>query len=248
MQITSTSNSGYSTISSSQTTTTQSASSSFDTLLNTQNQDTVSSTTTVRIPKIVEFLDRRNGFSSLSPTDEKIFRDILSDNKLTKEEANSLSYEQVEEITTLLLPSGLSREEIDSMPIVQQGVDLFSTRATGNKQFNEAFYNTLKEIDSPMDANKLKGEVYNNLGQLYLEKELQATFQYGGSYLANPWEFENTQADYGKFIKDVINHHEEIIANPKVDSIAKKQFQEIVDLYKILEKNYNAVISKAKYA
>jgi hypothetical protein len=56
------------------------------------------------------------------------------------------------------------------------------------------------------------------------------------------------QADYEKFIKDVINHHEEIIANPKVDSIAKKQFQEIVDLYKILQKNYNEIKNEAKYA
>ena len=51
---------------------TQNTNSSFNTLVNTQNQETT--TTTARTPKIVEFLDARNGFSSLSPTDEKIFR------------------------------------------------------------------------------------------------------------------------------------------------------------------------------
>lgn len=91
MEISSTNSSIYSTVSTSQTTNTQNANSSFNTLVNTQSQDTASSTSTVRTPKIVEFLDAHNGFSSLSPTDEKIFRDILSDNKLTKEEANSLS-------------------------------------------------------------------------------------------------------------------------------------------------------------
>lgn len=245
MEISSTNSSIYSTVSTSQTTNTQNANSSFNTLVNTQNQDAASSTT-ARTPKIVEFLDARNGFSSLSPTDEKIFRDILSDNKLTKEEANSLSFEQVERITTLLLPSGLSDEEINSMPIVQQGVDLFSTRATGNRQFNEAFYNTLKEIDSPMDANKLEGEVYYNLGELYNGAELRATFAIGDT--ANPWEFQKMDADFGKFIKDVINHHEAVIADPKVDDIYKKQHQDIVDLYFILEKNYNQVLSKTKYA
>ena len=133
MEISSTNTSIYSAVSTTQTSNTQNTSSAFNTLVNTQNQETT--TTTARTPKIVEFLDARNGFSSLSPTDEKIFRDILSDNKLTKEEANSLSFEQVERITTLLLPSGLSDEEINSMPIVQQGVDLFSTKATGNRQF-----------------------------------------------------------------------------------------------------------------
>lgn len=247
MEISSTNSNVYSAISTSQTSTTQSANSSFNTLLNTQNQDATSSTTTARTPKIVEFLDARNGFSSLSPTDEKIFRDILSDNKLTKEEANSLSFEQVQRITTLLLPSGLSDEEINSMPIVQQGVDLFSTKATGNRQFNEAFYNTLKELDSA-DAAILNHEVTNNLGQLHLGKELKATFQYTGSNLANPWEYEDMDADFGKFIKDVKSHHEAVIADPKVDDIYKKQFQDIVDVYNVLEKNYNQVLSKTKYA
>ena len=244
MQISTTNNSIYSSVSTTQTSNTQNTNSSFNALVNTNNQDTT--TTTARTPKIVEFLDARNGFSSLSPTDEKIFRDILSDNKLTKEEANSLSFEQVERITTLLLPSGLSDEEINSMPIVQHGVDLFSTRATGNRQFKEAFYNTLKGIDSPMDAKKLEGEVYYNLGELYNGAELRATFAIGSS--ANPWEFQKMDADFGKFIKDVINHHEAVIADPKVDDIYKKQHQDIVDLYSILEKNYNQVLNKTKYA
>ena len=221
------------------------ATNSFDSYLSNTNEKTTTSTN--QTSKIVAFIDKYNGFSSLSPTDEKIFRDILSDNKFTKDEANSLTYEQVEKIANFLLPSGLSVEEINSMPIVQSGVDLLATRATGDREFNEAFYNTLKEIDSSLDANKLRSEVYNNLGQLHLEKELKATFQYHGSYLANPWEFENIQADFGMFIKNVINHHEEIISNPKVNPIAKKQFQEIVDLYDILQKNYNEIKNEAKY-
>ena len=246
MQISSTNNSIYSSVSTTQTSNTQNTNSSFNTLVNnSQNQETT--TTTARTPKIVEFLEARNGFSSLSPTDEKIFREILSDNKLTKEEANSLSFEQVERITTLLLPSGLSDEEINSMPIVQQGVDLFSTRATGNRQFNEALFNTTLDL-STEDADRLIGEVHNNLGQLYLGRELKATFQYTGSYLANPWEYKDIYADFSKFIKDVKSHHESIIAKHKGNDEIKKQFQDIVNVYDVLEKNYNQVLSKTKYA
>jgi len=247
MEISSTNNSIYSAISSSQISTTQNTSSSFSALVNTQTQEIIPPSKMARTPKIVEFIDRYNKFSSLSPTDEKIFREILSDNKLTKEEANSLSYEQVERISDLLTTNlPLLKEEIDSMPIVQMGVSLVATRATGDKQFNEAFYNTLKEIDSPMDNNKLKGEVYTNLGELYNGTEYNATFDFPDS--AQLWDFENMQADYGKFIKDVINHHEAIIADPKVTSVIKPQYQEIVDLYSILQKNYNQVINKTKYA
>lgn len=246
MEITSTNNSIYSTVSTSQTTTSQNISSSFDTLVNTQDQETIPISKMPRTPKIVEFLDRYNKFSTLSPTDEKIFREILSDNKLTKEEADSLSYEQVERISDLLTTNlPLSKEEFDAMPIVQMGVDLIATRVTGNRQFNEAFYNTLKELN-PKEEQLLRSEVDNNLGQLYLGKELKATFEYWGSYLANPWEYDKMNANFGKFIKDVKSHHEAIISNPKVPDVIKKQFQDIVDVYNVLEKNYNEVINKTK--
>ena len=247
MEISSTNNSIYSSVSTTQTaTTTQNTSSSFDTLVNNQAQETISPSKMARTPKIVEFLDRYNKFSTLSPTDEKIFREILSDNKLTKEEADSLSFEQVERISNLLTTNlPLSKEEFDAMPIVQWGVDLIATRATGNRQFNEAFYNTLKEL-TPEKQHILESEVHNNLGQLYLGKELKATFEYWGSYLANPWEYDKMNADFGKFIQDVKSHHEAIISNPKVPDVIKKQFQDIVDVYNVLEKNYNQVLSKAK--
>ena len=247
MEVTSTNNSIYSSVSTTQTaTTTQNTSSSFDTLVNNQAQETISPSKMARTPKIVEFLDRYNKFSTLSQTDEKIFREILSDNKLTKEEADSLSFEQVERISNLLTTNlPLSKEEFDAMPIVQWGVDLIATRITGNRQFNEAFYNTLKELDSEK-KHLLESEVHNNLGQLYLGKELKATFEYWGSYLANPWEYDKMNADFGKFIQDVKSHHEAIISNPKVPDVIKKQFQDIVDVYNVLEKNYNQVLSKAK--
>ncbi|MBP9491220.1 MAG: hypothetical protein KBE77_07195, partial [Aliarcobacter sp.] len=79
-----------------------------------------------------------------------------------------------------------------------------------------------------------------------LGKELKATFEYWGSYLANPWEYDKMNGNFGKFIKDVINHHEAIINNPKVIDGIKPQYQNIVDVYKVLEKNYNQVISNAK--
>ncbi len=90
MEISSTNNSIYSAVSTSQTasnTNTQNTSSSFNTLVNNSNQDTTTTTASTNkvYKKINDFLDAHNGYASLSPTDEKIFRDILSDDKLTME-------------------------------------------------------------------------------------------------------------------------------------------------------------------
>ena len=140
MEISTTTNDIYSSISTLQTSTNQNNSNTFDIYLSNQTQETLLNTPTKETFKVVAFIDKYNGFSSLSSIDEKIFRDILSDDKFTKDEANSLTYEQVEKIANFLLPSGLSVEEINSMPIVQSGVDLLATRATGDREFNEAFY------------------------------------------------------------------------------------------------------------
>ncbi len=247
MEISSTNNSIYSAVSTSQTVSnTQNTSSSFNTLVNTQNQDTT--VTTPKTSRIVNFLEKFNKLNSLSPTDEKIFRDLLSDDKLTKEEVKTLSFEQIERIRDLIFPGSLTEEEKNSMPVVQVvGVDLLATRITGNKQFNEALFNTTLDL-STEDADRLIGEVHNNLGQLFTGKELRATFQYKDCYLVNPWEYKDIDVDFSKFIKDVKSHHEAIIAKHKGDDEIKKQFQDIVDVYDVLEKNYNQMLSKTKYA
>ena len=250
MEISSTNTSIYSAVSTSQTASnTQNTSSTFNTLVNTSNQETTTtSSTTPKTSRIVNFLEKFNKLNSLSPTDEKIFRDLLSDDKLTKEEVKTLSFDQIERIRDLILPGSLTEEEKNSMPVVQVvGVDLLATRITGNKQFNEALFNTTLDL-STEDADRLIGEVHNNLGQLFTGKELRATFQYKDCYLVNPWEYQNIDTDFSKFIKDVKSHHESIIAKHKGDNEIKKQFQDIVDVYDVLEKNYNQVLSKTKYA
>ena len=61
-------------------------------------------------------------------------------------------------------------------------------------------------------------------------------------------KFMRLNTDFGKFIKNVLNHHEAMIANPNVDSGCKEQLKDVIDVYKVLEKNYNQVLSKTKYA
>ena len=72
MEVTST-NTIYSSVSTSQTANSiQSNDSSFDSILN--NQSLTSESTKKETFRVVAFIDKYNGFSSLSPTDEKIFK------------------------------------------------------------------------------------------------------------------------------------------------------------------------------
>ena len=237
----------YSAVSASQTATTQNTSSAFNTLVNNSNQETTTASSTNKVyKKINDFLDAYNGYSSLSPTDEKIFRDILSDNKLTKEEADNLSYDQVERIAKLLTLSRCSGDEWKkTAPVVFSDVDLIATTKTSNRQFNEAYYNTMKELPDEQKGI-LEREVDTNLAQLSIGKELRPSFT-EPSYLPNAWEYQNMNADFRKFIKNVINHHNSMIANPNVASGCKEQLKDVLDVYNVLEKNYNQVLSKTKY-
>ena len=82
MQITNNQVSSYSYGANSTTQTNSTNTANFDSYLSNTNEKTTPNNQT---SKVVAFIDKYNGFSSLSATDEKIFRDILSDDKLTME-------------------------------------------------------------------------------------------------------------------------------------------------------------------
>ena len=62
------------------------------------------------------------------------------------------------------------------------------------------------------------------------------------------FEKENNLHLKDQFIKDVKSHHNSMIANPNVASGCKEQLKDVLDVYNVLEKNYNQVLSKTKYA
>ena len=167
MQILNNQNSSYSygINSTSQTTTTQSTSSSFDTLLNSQNQDTVSSTTP-KTSKLVAFIEKHGGFSSLSPTDEKIFREILSDGMMKNEEMKNLSYEQTKKLSNLINSAYSSIESLSNTPVL--GSDIATSfsvvNKTDNEDFNKALFETAQSIDNQIERMNFFDRLSNSLG------------------------------------------------------------------------------------
>jgi len=168
MEISSTNTSIYSFVSTSQTTSNnQNTSSAFNTLVNTQNQETT--TTTEKPSRIIAFIDKHNGFSSLSPTDEKIFRSILSDDKFTMEEANSLSYEQIQKIDKFLLGGDTTNVSPNEIPIVNVtdnkiGAMIKATQMTDNTNFNKSLFKTVQTIDDNIERMDFFDRLSDTLG------------------------------------------------------------------------------------
>lgn len=243
----STNNTIYSSASTSQTTSnTQNVSNTFNTLLN--NQSTTSEPTKKEIFRVVAFIDKYNGFSSLSPTDEKIFREILSDDNLTMEEVKSLSYEQVQKIDKFLIPS-FTNASPNEIPIVKnvdfkmQGM-LQAVKMTDNEDFNKALFETVQTIDDPIEMGDFFHRLSDSLGwndktHLIPERDIP---EFKNNSTNEDWKI----LDYKKFIEANITRLNAILKNPVYDE-DKPMYQKVLTCFTTLGKDYSEVSNKTKY-
>jgi len=249
MEISTTTNDIYSSISTLQTSTNQNNSNTFDTYLSNQTQETLLNTPTKETFKVVAFIDKYNGFSSLSSIDKKIFRDILSDDKLTLEEIKSLSYEQVKKIDNFLVfgfTSGISPDEI---PLVKStdfkiGAMVHATKMTNNEDFNKALFETVQTIDDKMECMNFFDKLSDNLGwndKTCLIPERDDPELRKNSTKQN-WEI----LDYKKFIEASMYELNELLKNQVIPNEDKMKYQELLNIFTVLQKNHNEIITKQK--
>jgi hypothetical protein len=249
MEISTTTNDIYSSISTLQTSTNQNNSNTFDIYLSNQTQETLLNTPTKETFKVVAFIDKYNGFSSLSSIDEKIFRDILSDDKLTLEEIKSLSYEQVKKIDNFLVfgfTSGISPDEI---PLVKStdfkiGAMVHATKMTDNEDFNKALFETVQTIDDQMECMNFFDKLSDNLGwndKTCLIPERDDPELRKNSTKQN-WEI----LDYKKFIEASMYELNELLKNQVIPNEDKMKYQELLNIFTVLQKNHNEIITKQK--
>ena len=254
MEITTNNSNAYSVVSTSQTTTSQNTSNSFNTLVNTQSQD---NTNTIEKPsRIISFIDKYNGFSSLSPIDEKIFRNILSDDKFTMEEANSLSYEQLQKIENFLVAGYTTNVSADEIPIVNVtnnkiGAMIKATRMTDNTDFNKSLFKTVQTIDNNIESmdffNRLSGTLGFNDNTEITRAIIDRTndSELKKKYLPQDDSWKIT--DYNEFITTNISELNAILKNPVYDE-DKPMYQKLLNNFTTLQKNYSEIINQSKYA
>lgn len=209
----------------------------FDSYLATSSEETT--TPNNQTSKIVAFIDKYNGFSSLSSTDEKIFRDILSDGVLRNEEMKDLSYDQMKKLTKLIsvYPSGESKSTIPALVGEIGGIDSVINR-TNNEDFNKALFETVRKIDDDMERFNFIVEISNNLG-------------FNDNYNATSPEGENWEIkDYKSFIQTLLSKYKEIYESPAIQSSTEslERYEKLLKSLSTLGKNHEEVISKTKYA
>jgi len=201
-------------------------SSSFDALLNEQKQ----------IPqkeegKVISFLEKYNGFDSLSETDKNKFKEILADDKVTIDEMDSLSYEQAENFFDYAYPIGTVKnanpKDVPLLNISNQINTMFySTRATNDKTLNEAMYKTAREINS----DKERDIVFDNINiQLDNLNANRGTVRSDYNYVNN--------IDGANFISEMLQ---------KLENYHSKNSDVLLNGYSILQKNYNDVLNEKK--
>ncbi len=258
MEISSTNSSIYSSVSTTQTSNTQNTNSSFNTLVNnSQNQKTT--TTTEKPSRIIAFIDKHNGFSSLSPTDEKIFRSILSDDKFTMEEANSLSYEQLQKIDKFLLGGDTTNASFDEIPIVNVtdnkiGAMIKATQMTDNIDFNKSLFKTVQTIDNNIERMDFFDRLSDTLGfndnteatraiiARTNDAELKAELKKKYLPQDDNWKIN----DYSKFITTNISELNAILKNPVYDE-DKPMYLKLLNNFTTLQKNYSEIVNQSKY-
>jgi len=218
--------------------------------------------------KIIDYLDKKDKFSSLSKEDEELFRDILADSVFSGQEMKRLNYEQFKKLSDLVNPANISKEQnIEELPgVLLQGTYLSSI--TDNEDFNKALFETAKNIDNNKERIDFLDTVSNNLGYnnkqvLFgkgsIEENIQADIAREKEKYKDPSNSEMLAniiqdlknwkiTDYGSFIKNLTTEYKELSEHPLLSSEAKLKYKKYSEYTANMEINHNKAKNEPKYA
>ena len=241
---------GINSTSSAQQTNSTNTTNSFDSYLSNTNEKTA--TLNNQTSKVVAFIDKYNGFSSLSPTDEKIFRDILSDDKLTMEEMQSLTYEQIKKVENLILPNyttGVSDNEIPIVKVTDSkiGSMLKAVKMTDNEDFNKALFETVQTTDNEMERMDFFDRLSSTLGFNDNTNAQKIIYNKTNDTKYLPQNEDWKINDYSEFININMKELNELLKNRNISDENKQIYQKILDNFITLQKNHNEIKNEAKY-
>jgi hypothetical protein len=254
MQILNNQNSSYSyginSTSSTQQVNTQNTTNSFDSYLTTSTKE--SSNTNQQTSKLVAFIEKHGGFSTLSPTDEKIFREILSDDKLTMEEMQNLTYEQIKKVEDLILPNyttGISPNEIPIIKVTDSkiGSMLRAVKMTDNEDFNKALFETAQSIDNQIERMNFFDKLSNSLGFNDNTNVQKTIYNKTNDPKYLPEDEDWKINDYSKYIDTNINELDLLLKNKNILDEDKRIYKQVLDNFFTLQENYNEIKNEAKY-
>jgi len=140
----------------------------------------------------------------------------------------------------------------DSLEIFAVKAKIHTIDGSNNQQYNQALFNTLGEIDDPFSIIIFQKDIQNNLGDYHDNKNIKASFVVESNtenYRSdnNLTKKQISNIDMGNFISKMLTTFTEDLSEAKGDKI-KKQYQDIVDGYGLLQKYYNQAIKEPLYA
>lgn len=211
---------------------------------------------TIKTPNVITFIDKYNGFSYLSSTDEEIFREILSDDKLTMEKMQSLTYKQVKKVEDLILSNyttGVCATEIPVVKIMDRKITsmLKAVRMTYNEDFNKALFKTVQTIDNSIERMDFFYRLSNSLGFNDNTESIRAIIaKTNNSELKKKYLPQNDEwiiKDYKKFINTNINDLNNLLENPNILDEDKQLYQKLLNNFITLQKNHNKIRNKSRH-
>ncbi|KLE06888.1 hypothetical protein [Aliarcobacter butzleri] len=216
---------------------------------------------------IVDFIDKNNGFSSISKENEELFRSILSDDKVSNEEWKNISYEQAKELNNLITTS-----MIGSGGVIAINSNIFDmANISYDENFNKALYETLKNIDDDKERFLFASDVEAKLGYNYknpfditlntnkIEKEIEERitrenekykdFENKNQILADIiQDIKNWKiTDYGSFTKNLTNEYKSLSEHPLLSSESKLKYKKYSEYTTNMEINYNKAKNQTRY-
>ncbi|MDY0327841.1 MAG: hypothetical protein RBR07_06285 [Arcobacteraceae bacterium] len=261
MQVSNTQSSSYSYNTNSTSSTAQTNSqntTSFDSYLKDKK---VLANTKLLTSDILSFIDKNNGFSSLSPENEKLFREILADDMISMQEVKNLNYEQAKAFNEFQQKS-MNLDLSTYIPVYKYEDDsvsniLLSTTITYDEDFNQAFFETLKNINNTKESNDFYDEVSDSLGYnsryvLVPEPREEYFAQLMAMEIEKYKDFENHEAlmidyinweikDFDGFIQDMLDDYKKRSQNPIYPVEQSLMYKNVFQKLLTLEKNYNEI-------
>lgn len=214
---------------------------------------------------ILSFIEKHDGFSSLSKENEKLFREILADDKISTQEAKSLTYEEAKAFKEFQHKS-MNLDISTYVPIFQYEDNMatniiFSSSITNDDAFNKSFFETLKNINTNKENNDFYNEISDSLGynnnymvvpepreeyfeQLtQMQKEIYKDYENPEAFIIDytQWEIK----DYATFIQEILSDYKQRSQNPIYELEQSVRYKNVFLNLLSLEKNYNNIEKQA---
>ncbi|QKJ22131.1 hypothetical protein [Poseidonibacter lekithochrous] len=179
----------------------------------------------------------------LSNEDKTLFQSIVLDRKVTQEEFDKLSYEQISKFTQMLNRSDMNGNFIPDTFVIFEDLKMAPYLATpsisDDENYNKAVFNVLKNLNLPQEEgfsfiNEFSS-IVDNEDKIAFENRLSSN-----AYDAGVRYKTYIGQDMQEFLKSRLSELKEGL-NSTSDEVVKKDYERLISIYTQIDMQYNAI-------